>query len=158
MRHPENHAAPLSAAARTAAVLDGYVVEDQVGFLMRRANQRHTAIFADAMAAAELTPTQFTALVKVVELGAVTQNHLGRLSAMDPATIQGVVRRLMDRDLVFRTADPLDRRAIVLAPTPAGLALAQKAVVAARRITRATLDPLTADERRQLLSLLQKIG
>jgi DNA-binding MarR family transcriptional regulator len=158
MRHPENHATPLSEAARSAALLDGYVVEDQVGFLMRRANQRHTAIFLDGMAGAELTPTQFTALVKVVELGRVTQNHLGRLSAMDPATIQGVVRRLMDRDLVFRTADPLDRRAIVLAPTPAGVALAKQAVVAARRITEATLDPLTADQRRQLLSLLQKLG
>src|SRR5271155_1152286 len=123
MGHPENHATPLSAVAQTAAVLDGYVVEEQVGFLMRRANQRHTAIFADGMAAAELTPTQFTALVKVVELGAVTQNHLGRLSAMDPATIQGVVRRLTDRDLVVRTADPLDRRAIVLAPTRSGLVL-----------------------------------
>jgi DNA-binding MarR family transcriptional regulator len=158
MRDFENHGTPLSEAARTAAALDGYVVEDQVGFLMRRANQRHTAIFLDGMAGAELTPTQFTALVKVVECGRVTQNHLGRLSAMDPATIQGVVRRLMDRDLVFRTADPLDRRTMVLAPTQAGQALAAQAVIAGRRITETTLDPLTAEERRVFLSLLQKLG
>jgi MarR family transcriptional regulator, lower aerobic nicotinate degradation pathway regulator len=141
-----------------SAVLDGYVVEDQVGFLLRRAHQRHTAIFQDGMATAELTPTQFTALVKIAELGRVTQNYLGRLAAMDPATIQGVVRRLMDRGLVTREADPLDRRAIVLAPTPRGLALAAEAVVAARRITEATLDPLSPDERGQLLSLLRKLG
>jgi len=134
-----------------------YAVEDQVGFLMRRANQRHTAIFADGMAAMDLTPTQFTALVKVTELGRVTQNHLGRLAAMDPATIQGVVRRLMDRDLVVRTADPLDRRAMVLEPTQAGLSLVAKAVVAARRITEATLEPLTGDERHQFLALLRKL-
>jgi DNA-binding MarR family transcriptional regulator len=152
MRHPENLGAPI------AAVLDGYVVEDQVGFLMRRANQRHTAIFADGMVAVELTPTQFTALVKIVELGRVTQNHLGRLAAMDPATIQGVVRRLMDRDLVNRAADPLDRRTIVLAPTQAGLALAAQAVVAGRKITQATLADLSVEERRQLLSLLRKLG
>jgi MarR family transcriptional regulator, lower aerobic nicotinate degradation pathway regulator len=133
------------------------VVEDQVGFLMRRVNQRHTAIFQDGMTQQELTPTQFTALVKVVELGRVTQNHLGRLAAMDPATIQGVVRRLMDRDLVTRAADPLDRRTIVLTPTPAGIDLARQAVVAARRITEATLDPLTTEERHQLLSLLRKL-
>jgi DNA-binding MarR family transcriptional regulator len=160
MRHPDIHGQPLSKAlktARTASVLDGYVVEEQVGFLMRRANQRHSAIFLDGMAATELTPTQFTALIKVVELGRVTQNHLGRLAAMDPATIQGVVRRLLDRDLVTRTDDPLDRRTIVLAPTRAGLALAAQAVVAARRITEATLDPLTPEERRQLLSLLYKL-
>jgi DNA-binding MarR family transcriptional regulator len=148
----------LSNDTENPPVLDGYVVEEQVGFLMRRANQRHTAIFAEGMAAVELTPTQFTALVKVAELGRVTQNLLGRESAMDPATIQGVVRRLMDRGLVTRAADPLDRRTIVLAPTQAGLALVARAVVAAREITEATLDPLTAEERRELVSLLRKLG
>jgi DNA-binding MarR family transcriptional regulator len=138
--------------------LDGYVVEDQVGFLLRRANQRHTAIFADGMAPFDLTPTQFTALVKVVELGRVTQNHLGRLAAMDPATIQGVVRRLLDRALIAREADPLDRRATVLTPTAAGCAMAAKAAAAARRITEATLLPLTEAERVTLLSLLRKAG
>jgi DNA-binding MarR family transcriptional regulator len=148
----------MSESERAGAVLGDYHVEQQVGFLLRRANQRHTAIFADGMAEADLTPTQFTALVKVVELGQVTQNHLGRLAAMDPATIQGVVRRLIDRGLVARTDDPMDRRTIVLAPTAAGAVLAGRAVAAARRITEATLDPLDAGERAALLSLLRKIG
>jgi MarR family transcriptional regulator, lower aerobic nicotinate degradation pathway regulator len=148
----------MSESERAGAVLGDYHVEQQVGFLLRRANQRHTAIFADGMAETDLTPTQFTALVKVVELGQVTQNHLGRLAAMDPATIQGVVRRLIDRGLVARTDDPMDRRTIVLAPTAAGVALAGRAAEAARRITEATLDPLDAGERAALLSLLRKIG
>jgi len=161
MRHSEIDGRPLAktpGTAPAASVLAGYVVEDQVGFLMRRANQRHTSIFLDGMTEAGLTPTQFTALVKIVELGRITQNHLGRLSAMDPATIQGVVRRLIDRDLVTRSAEPLDRRTIVLAPTKAGVDLAARAVVAARRITRATLEPLTAEEQHLLLSLLRKLG
>jgi DNA-binding MarR family transcriptional regulator len=148
----------MSESERAGAVLGDYHVEQQVGFLLRRANQRHTAIFADGMAEADLTPTQFTALVKVVELGQVTQNHLGRLAAMDPATIQGVVRRLIDRGLVARTDDPMDRRTIVLVPTAAGVVLAGRAVAAARRITEATLDPLDAGERVALSSLLRKIG
>jgi DNA-binding MarR family transcriptional regulator len=148
----------MSESERAGAVLGDYRVEDQVGFLLRRANQRHTAIFADGMVEADLTPTQFTALVKVVEHGQVTQNLLGRLAAMDPATIQGVVRRLIDRGLVARTADPLDRRTIVLAPTDTGLALMARAVMAARRITEATLEPLDAQERAALSSLLRKIA
>jgi DNA-binding MarR family transcriptional regulator len=156
MRYPDP-SSNSDETTQTVSVLDGYVVEEQVGFLMRRANQRHTAIFQEGMAGTELTPTQFTALVKVVELGRVTQNHLGRLAAMDPATIQGVVRRLIDRDLVARTADPLDRRTTVLIPTQAGSAVAAHAVVAARRITEATLDPLAPEERRQFLSLLQRL-
>jgi DNA-binding MarR family transcriptional regulator len=137
--------------------LDGYVVDNQVGFLLRRAHQRHTAIFLDTMADADLTPTQFTALVKTVEAGRITQNHLGRLAAMDPATIQGVVRRLAERGLLLRTQDPADRRTVVLEPTETGLALVRAAVASARRVTEATLAPFDPEERRQFLSLLRKM-
>ena len=38
-----------------------YVLDDQIGYLMRLATQRHTAIFQEAMAEG-LTPTQFSVL------------------------------------------------------------------------------------------------
>ncbi len=147
-----------AAGPATEPALDGYVVEDQVGFLLRRAHQRHAALFQEGMDEAELTPMQFTALIKTVELGRVTQNQLGRLAAMDPATIQGVVRRLIARGLVCRAPDPMDRRTAVLTPTAAGVALAVRAVASARRITEATLRPLDGEEQRQLLALLRKLG
>lgn len=147
-----------TAISDNAAVLTGYAVEAQAGFLLRRAQQRHTSIFLDAMGALDLTATQFTALIKVVESGRVTQNLLGRQTAMDPATIQGVVRRLIARGLVARMPDPADRRTVVLAPTAAGLDLAARAVPLARAITEATLAPLDAAERACLLSLLRKMG
>jgi DNA-binding MarR family transcriptional regulator len=140
------------------SVLGDYVVEDQVGFLLRRAQQRHTVIFQDGIGDPDLTATQFTALVKIVELGRVTQNHLGRLAAMDPATIQGVVRRLTARGLVQRMRDPLDRRTAVLTATARGLEAAARAVVSARRITAATLQPLDVSERQTLLRLLARLG
>ena len=143
---------------QAADPLGAYIVENQVGFLLRRAHQRHASIFLETMAAHDLTPTQFTALIKVIELGRVTQTLLGRLTAMDPATIQGVVRRLVDRDLVSRALDPMDRRTTVLIATDAGIALAARAVVAARAITAATLAPLDDDERIQLTALLRKLG
>ena len=140
-----------------ALPLDGYDIDDQVGFLLRRAHQRHAALFQEAMAGFDLTPTQFNALIRIVELGAATQNHLGRLTAMDPATIQGVVRRLMDRGLVNRRPDPSDRRATLLTPTTEGLDLAAQAVETGRAITEATLAPLTAAERRTVTALLRKL-
>ena len=141
-----------------AADQAGYVVEDQVGFLLRRAHQRHAALFQQGIGAADLTPTQFTALVKMAEHGRVTQNQLGRYTAMDPATIQGVVRRLIARGLAHRVPDPQDRRTAVLSASPAGLALAASCVAAARRITEATLAPLDAAERLQFLFLLRKMA
>ncbi len=138
--------------------LDGYVVEDQVGFLLRRAHQRHVALFQEGVQPGGLTPTQFTALVKVVVLGRVTQNHLGRLAAMDPATIQGVVRRLIARGLIRRAPDPMDRRTVVLTATESGLVTAAAAVASACRVTEATLAPLDPRQRRCLISLLRKMG
>ncbi len=137
--------------------IGGYDIDAQVGFLLRRAHQRHAALFGAAMAGIDLTPTQFNALIRIAELGTVTQNQLGRLTAMDPATIQGVVRRLLDRGLVRRRADPADRRATVLSPAPDGLALAAEAAERGRSITEATLAPLSASERATFLSLLQKV-
>ena len=138
--------------------LGGYVVEDQVGFLLRRAHQRHTVLFQDGIGDADLTPTQFTALIKIVALGQVTQNHLGRLAAMDPATIQGVVKRLIARGFVRRAPDPLDRRTAVLAPTQAGVDAIRRTVPCARAVTEATLQPLDAEERARLIALLRKLA
>jgi hypothetical protein len=73
-----------------------YVLDEQVGFALRQAQQRHTTIFAAKMIE-DLTPTQWAALAKLRELGDCSQNHLGRLTAMDAATIKGVVDRLTAR-------------------------------------------------------------
>ena len=42
-----------------------YKLEDQVGHLMRRANQRHAAIFFEGLNDQQLTPMQFAVLVKI---------------------------------------------------------------------------------------------
>ncbi|MEJ0017388.1 MAG: MarR family winged helix-turn-helix transcriptional regulator [Acetobacteraceae bacterium] len=136
----------------------GFVVEDHVGFLLRRAHQRHVSLFTAEMAHVELTPTQFTALFKTVQLRRVTQNFLGRQAAMDPATIQGVVQRLTARGLVRRSRDPMDRRTAVLEPTDAGIALIADLVASARHAHEAALSPLLPEERAKVLELLRKMG
>ncbi len=151
-------ALPEAEDVTEADPLTAFVVEDHIGFLLRRAHQRHVSLFVAAMAHVELTPTQFTALLKTVQRRRTTQNHLGRLAAMDPATIQGVVRRLIARGLLRRSRDPMDRRTAVLEPTEAGVALIERVVDCAREAHEAALAPLTPDERDQLLSLLRKMG
>jgi MarR family transcriptional regulator, lower aerobic nicotinate degradation pathway regulator len=137
---------------------NGFHLEDHVGFLLRRAHQRHVALFLEAVETSALTPTQFAALYKAVEIGQVTQNRLGRLTAMDPATIQGVVRRLAARALLRCTRDPMDRRTVVLAPTEAGVALITRAVACAQRAHEAALAPLNRAEQDQLLALLRRLA
>jgi len=136
----------------------GLLLEDHVGFLLRRAHQRHVALFQEQNGGHRLTPTQFAALFVVVKRGQVTQNFLGRLTAMDPATIQGVVRRLAGRGLLARTRDPMDRRTAVLIPTQEGIALIASSVACARRSHEAALAPLTRQEQVQFMGLLRKLA
>src|ERR1043166_2935274 len=86
-----------------------YVLDEQVGFLLRVATQRHTAIFMSRMVEG-LTQTQFAALAKLHEVGPCSQNHLGRLIFLDAATIKGVVDRLQARGFVTAAHDRQDRR------------------------------------------------
>ena len=92
-----------------ATSANGYVLDDQIGFLLRVAMQRHTSIFMSQMVG-ELTQPQFAALAKLLEVGPCSQNHLGRLIYLDASTIKGIVDRLQLRGLVATCDDPSDRR------------------------------------------------
>lgn len=140
-----------------ASMPDGYVLEDQVGHLIRRAHQRHTALFIAMIGDAQVTPTQYAALVKLYEMGELSQNHLGRLTAMDPATIQGVIRRLTGRKLISHRPDKNDKRRRCLSLTSHGRELVERLLGNGPKVSKATLDPLSPAEQQQFLALLKRI-
>lgn len=133
-----------------------YVLDSQVGFVLRQVLQRHATIFVAQMGE-DLTMTQWAALSKLYELGPCSQNLLGRYTAMDAATIKGVVERLMKRDLVETSPDPEDGRRLLVALTPTGAALTERSIPLAHDITRETLSPLSKDERAEFLALLERL-
>jgi MarR family transcriptional regulator, lower aerobic nicotinate degradation pathway regulator len=134
-----------------------YLLEEQVGFLLRVAMQRHSTIFTSEIMA-NLTAPQFSALVKLLHEGPLSQNHLGRLIYLDVATIKGVVERLRTRGLVTSKDDPRDARRHMIALTPAGRRLVEAAIPIAGQITEKTLAPLSDKEQATLLHLLKKLG
>jgi DNA-binding MarR family transcriptional regulator len=152
-------AASAKAVRRPAAneADETYQLDQQIGFVLRRATQRHVAIFAECMDELGLTPTQFSALIKIRDKGSVSQGQLGRLTSMDPTNILGVVQRLTQRGLVSRRPDPDDARSTLLTLTIAGQDLLAQAVARAREATERTLRPLPAAKRKALLQLLAKI-
>lgn len=136
---------------------DNFVLDDQIGHLIRRAHQRASAALMTVLAEHQLTPTQFFAMARLWERGELSQNRLGRLSAMDPATIQGVVRRLGQRGYIERRPDPTDRRRMVLQLTPSGWSLVSGLLKRIDTASGRMLAPLSADERDQLRDLLRKV-
>ncbi len=147
----------LKVSSRSAQTTESPVLEDQIGFAIRRAYQRVVAAFTEVIQDPSLTPQQFAALLKLRETDGLSQNHLGRLTAMDPATIQGVIRRLEKRRLIVRESDPLDRRRSVLRLSAAGRDYIERLLPSCSAINEKALAPLSADERRQLLALLRRL-
>lgn len=132
-----------------------YLLDDQVGFLLRQVNQRHLSIFSNSIK--DLTPTQFATLAKMREIGPVSQNDLGRQTAMDAATMKGVVDRLSKRGLVRTKPDPSDQRRILVELEPQAYTLLDEILERAHNITKETLAPLKKTEQKQLIGLLKKI-
>lgn len=132
-----------------------YVLEEQIGFILRQVSQRHATIFTERIAS--VTPTQWAALSKLQETGPCSQNQLGRLTAMDVATIKGVIDRLTARGLTETSQDPEDGRRLLVSLTRAGQQLAEKVAPNAIAITRETLAPLEPKERELLMALLNKL-
>lgn len=153
---------PLEAQDRTTqssrAETDDYVLEDQAGHLLRRAHQRHTAIFQATIGEDQLTPLQFAALMKLADVGETSQNLLGRLTAMDAATMQGVIKRLSARGLIDRRPDDVDRRRLMLSLSRDGKKLVQELSQRGSEITDQTLEPLSASERETFLKLLKRLS
>src|SRR5260370_34000590 len=78
----------------------GYRLEDQVGFLFRRAYLRASANLVARIGPYDLTAPQFATLARLYERRTLSQNLLGRLVAMGPTNIKDVELPLKQRRLV----------------------------------------------------------
>ena len=119
-----------------------YLLDDQVSFILRKANQRHASIFSNLIPN-DLTPTKFSALAKLYALESLSQNELGRLIAMDAANIKSVIDRLKRRHLVGLS--PL-RKVLIERSIPRASLAAEK-----------TLSPLSEEEQVIFLSCYKNI-
>jgi DNA-binding MarR family transcriptional regulator len=135
-----------------------YALEEQVGFLLRKAQQRATEQFNAVMAPFGVTPTQFAALAKLDDLGPQSQNQLGRLTAMDPATIFSVVGRLARRGWVQLTPAPEDARLVMVALTGEGANATRAMKAVAADVSTRTLAPLSTAEGARFVALLARLG
>ncbi|SDF24461.1 MarR family winged helix-turn-helix transcriptional regulator [Limimaricola pyoseonensis] len=135
----------------------GYALDGQIGYLLRRAQQRHLSIFHTHMAEG-LTAQQFAVLAKLSEIGETSQNALGRQTSMDQSTINGVVQRMVKRGLISKKRSSTDARMIGLDLTREGRRVLARVLPLASEITQLTLAPLSEKDQQRLLKLLNKIS
>jgi len=101
-------------------------------------------------------------LTQVRVLG-ILRDRRGRITdlaaylGLDKSTMSGLVDRAERRGLVARDRNPHDRRAVDVYLTPAGAELTRRAYLEARRELAPTLERLRADQRTQLVTLLETL-
>ncbi|MGR3363715.1 MAG: MarR family winged helix-turn-helix transcriptional regulator [Maritimibacter harenae] len=137
---------------------NGMAAQAMPGHVIRRLQQRSAQVFHKRMQEEghDLTSVQFAALDALSAHPGIDQAQLSALIAYDRATIGGVVDRLEQKGLVSRQVNPRDRRARVLALTPAGqerYATLLPVVAALQRDILGRLDP---DEYAAFMALAAK--
>ena len=145
----------LSDPVHTDMSEDLYRLEDQVGFKLRLANQKHLEIFNRHLP--DVTPTQFSVLAKLRDEVKISQNQLGRLVGMDAATTKGVIDRLRKKGLLASAPSDTDMRRLDISLTDEGRDLIARMIPTAREISRETVGNLSPREVERLLALLDKL-
>ena len=125
--------------------------------LLTRASWRLRNNERRALAPHGLTFAQARALRVLVDLGPMRIGDLAAALEIVPRSATSRVDGLEEAGLVARSADPNDRRSIVVAPTEQGRGLVAR-LTAERRASAATLfAPLSPVDKAELLRLLGEL-
>lgn len=134
-----------------------YQFSEQIGHLLRRAYQRHVAIFQKAVPDAHLTASQFVVLCTIRDHPNCDVVDVVKATAIDEVSVRGIIERLKWREMLSAKHEPGDTRHLDLSLTPAGTALVAETVPYAQQISEETFGEMTTDERATLLKLLRRI-
>ncbi|MGP3533209.1 MarR family winged helix-turn-helix transcriptional regulator [Microbacterium sp. RD1] len=147
------HPAPTLPPGRTSPVLE----LSAPGHLIRRAQQQHTAIWADLLDR-ELTGPQCAVLYVVAEEPGVSQKRLGERAALDKSTAADLVQRLVRRGWLTRERMPEDARGRMLTLTPEGLSVVERTATAVRDVQAQLLSPLDEPARAAFVEMLSRVA
>jgi DNA-binding MarR family transcriptional regulator len=113
--------------------------------------------FMGTLAPWDLSPHQARALRVVCARDGVRLSELAEALRIAPRSATEVADGLQERGLVARSADPADRRAVVLTPTPAGRQVQQEVDAARGADASELFTRLSADERTELARMLRRL-
>jgi MarR family transcriptional regulator, organic hydroperoxide resistance regulator len=132
-------------------------LDRQVCFALHAASRAVVRAYGPLLDAAHLTYTQYLVLLVLWETPdqPPSLGHLGERLQLDSGTLTPLCKRLEGLGYVERQRDPVDERRVLIALTPAGLALRdQLADVPLTLAARLDLTPESAAALREQLTAL----
>jgi DNA-binding MarR family transcriptional regulator len=120
-----------------------------VGYLIRRAQQRHVAAWT-RIASSEISSVQYTILVVLDQRGEASQRELCDDADLDRSTIADLVARMERKGLIARRRDPQDARRNTVTLTDAGRAERERLRPLVDEVQEALVATMSNKERRAL--------
>ena len=136
----------------------GFALEDHNAHLVRLVHQRATALFQQAFDGQAITPTQLAILSTLIRHGALSQIAVGRITAIDTATLSTMLRRLQDMALVERTASETDQRVNLVRLTPLGEEETLRMLPVSVAVSEQVLAPLKPKDRDRFVAALRLLA
>ena len=132
-------------------------VKDRLGFLMAKS---HLSFLRQAEAKINtpgITGRHYGCLTLIADEGPMTQQRLGERMGVDRTTVVSIVDALERQGFVERRRNPDDRRAYALQVTAKGAQWQERVTELVLETEAEFLAPLSADERKQLVEMLQRV-
>ncbi len=128
------------------------VLWSRPGYLVRRLNQVHYALFFEECGEARMTPVQYGLLSALRKKPrGLDQNSLATELGLDRTTTSDVLRRLESRGLLARVKSTTDKRMNIVTLTAPGRRTVLVLDDSMRRAQERLLEPLPAAERERFM-------
>lgn len=143
------------AAARTPVFEPArQVLWTRPGYLIRRLNQIHYAMFFEECGHESVTPVQYGILTALSVNPGIDQTTIGLELGLDRTTTADVVKRLEQKGYLERQINPGDRRSRQAFITREGLRVMSRLQAGMFAAQDRLLKPLPAADRRRFVELL----
>jgi len=132
-------------------------VKDCIFHLLSKASRVGTRFWKQDVAEFGVTPVQAKVLAFLRELDNPTSAELGEVVSLDSATLTGILDRLENMGLLNRKPHTVDRRAIIIALSQQGQALAENLFEKIAPANAAFLKDLSREEAMMLRGILKRL-
>jgi len=133
------------------------VLWSRPGYLVRRLNQIHYALFYEECKTQNVTPVQYGVLTALSLSPWLDQTALGMELGLDRTTTADVIKRLQERGLVERRVNPNDKRSRQAVITQEGLRIMGLLQGGMARAQQRLLEPLTPRNQEIFMKLLSTL-
>lgn len=134
--------------------------EDDLVAAVLSASRALVALSARSLAAVDesLTLPQLRMLVILEDRGATNLSRLAENLAVNPSAALRMAERLVAAGMVERTADPVDRRAVLLVASPAGCRVVRRVTETRRSAVRRAVAGLRGRRRAAAIRALRALA